>query len=63
MSLNCCENLDNLVGKKVIVYSCRTRCLVVVCELCPTYMKGIEVGRGHTKLFNLDRIDYIEEIC
>lgn len=63
MSNYCCDQLHCLIGKKVIVYSCRSKCLVVVCDICPSYMKAIEVGNGSTKIFNLERIDYIEEIC
>lgn len=60
---NCCfECFNALIGHKVIIHSCRCKYLAIVCEICPSYMKVIEVGNGSTKIINLDRIDYIEEV-
>ena len=59
---NSCGCFNGLIGHKVIIHSCRSRYTVVICDICPSYIQVIEVGRGSTKIFNLDRIDFIEDL-
>lgn len=63
--MSCCSNdyLNCLVNHKAIIHCGRCKYLVVICSICPTYIKAIEVGSGNIKIFNLDRVDFIEEIC
>lgn len=62
MSCCCEEILCSLKNRKVIICSGNTRCCVVVCDVCPGYIKAIEVGCGSVRIFNLDNISYIEEL-
>ena len=52
-----------LINKKVILHCGRGRYRVVVAEVGSCYLKVIEVGTGNIRIFNLDRIDIIEEVC
>lgn len=52
----------NLLGHKVIIHSNRSRYQCIVSEIGPSFIEVIEIGRGCTKIFNLDRIDYIEDL-
>ncbi|WP_010166964.1 hypothetical protein [Candidatus Epulonipiscium viviparus] len=56
------NTLDSLVNNKITVYSNRYSYSIIVSEVCQNYMKGIELGTGQTKIFNLADIAYIEYI-
>ncbi|ONI44178.1 hypothetical protein AN641_08015 [Candidatus Epulonipiscioides gigas] len=56
------DTLDGLINRKVVIYCGRYRYYVIVFAICHNYIKGIEVSTGHIKTFNLNRIDYIEDI-
>ncbi len=60
---NHCNCLCELVGRKVIIYSCRCKYVVVVCSITSCLLEGIEVRSGCKKLFNLECIDTIEPVC
>jgi hypothetical protein len=57
-----CNDLMSFINKKVILHCGRSRHRVVICEIGECYLKAIEVGTGNTRIFNLDRIDIIEEV-
>ncbi|MGL5675336.1 MAG: hypothetical protein ACRDDX_02885 [Cellulosilyticaceae bacterium] len=62
MSKNCVSCFDELIGHKVMLHTCRARTLVIVCEVCTSYMKVLAIGTGNTHIVNLDAIDYIEVV-
>jgi len=62
MSYNCDQILCSLINCKVILSSCGKKYCVIICDICPGYIKAIEVGCGNIKMFNLANVDYIERV-
>jgi hypothetical protein len=62
MSCGCDQSLCALVNCKVILCSGGRRYCVIICDICPGYIKAIEVGCGNIRMFNLTNIDYIEKV-
>ncbi|MHC1750211.1 MAG: hypothetical protein AB9856_18235 [Cellulosilyticaceae bacterium] len=56
------DGLRVLENHKVIIHSGRCRYCVILSEVCGCYLKTIELGNGNVRTFNLDRVDYIEEL-
>ncbi len=56
------NSLDCLVNQKVVIYSGRYRYCVIICEVCSSYIRAVELGSGNIRIFNLERVDYIEDI-
>lgn len=56
------NNLACLVNQKVIIHTGRCSYCVVISQVCNCYIKAIELGSGNVRYFNLDRVDYIEDI-
>lgn len=61
--MSCCfkKSLEDLINSKVIIHSGHCCYNVIICEICPTYIKAIELGCGNVRHFNMDRIDFIED--
>lgn len=55
------DSLKCLVNQKVIIYAGKIKYCVVITQVCDCYVKAIEMGTGYVKVFNLDRIDYVED--
>lgn len=55
------DTLCGLVNQKVIIYAGKCKYCVVITQVCECYLKAIEMGTGYVKIFNLDRIDYVED--
>lgn len=55
------DSLCGLVNQKVIIYAGKLKYCVVITQVCECYLKAIEMGTGYVKIFNLDRIDYVED--
>ncbi len=54
-------DLACLVNQKVIIHSNRCSYCVIISQVCPCYIRAIELGCGNIRYFNFDRIDYVEE--
>ena len=55
------HDLACLVNQKVIIHTDRCSYCVIVSQVCPCYIRAIELGSGNVRYFNFDRIDYVEE--
>lgn len=62
--MSCCysDSLNCLVNHKAIIHSGGRRYCVLVLDVCPTYIKCIELCSGNIKIFNLCRIEFVEAI-
>ncbi len=56
------NDLGCLVNQKAVVHSGRCCYCVIITQVCPCYIRAIEMGSGNIRYFNFDRIDYIEEV-
>ncbi|MGL6173542.1 MAG: hypothetical protein ACRC1P_02935 [Cellulosilyticaceae bacterium] len=63
MSCCYCESLICLIDHKAIIHSGGRRYCVLILDVCPTYIKSIEVCSGSIRIFNLSRIDFVEALC
>ncbi len=55
------EDLLCLVNHRVTIHSNRTAYHVLISQICPNYIRAIELSTGNIKFFNFEMIDFIEE--
>lgn len=61
----CCykSDLACLINRKVIIHTGHCTYCVIICNICDCYLQAIDLrNNGNIRVFNLDRIDYIEDV-